>query len=89
MLVINPPKPPSVCPQIRLNDYRMYKTLLLLKLLADAGDWQFLGKTILIFYTFFLYRSKNVPAPLCHNKCFGLVCFLIGFYTLFFIIQFQ
>jgi len=35
-----------------------------LKLLVDADDWPFFGKTKLIFYIFCPSCPKNVPAPL-------------------------
>jgi len=37
----------------------MYKTLLSLKLLADADDWEFLSKTTLIF---------SAPLPPCKKR---------------------
>jgi len=56
---LRPPRP-SFC----LNNMKMCKTLLPLKLLVDAEDWSFLGKTKLIFYIFCPPVQKNVLAPL-------------------------
>jgi len=49
-----PPAAGGFAPKLpfRLNDYRMCKALLPLKLLVDADDWPFFGKTKLIFYNF-------------------------------------
>jgi len=41
----------------------LFKTLLSLKLLLDADDWPFFGKTKLIFYIFCPLCPKNIPAP--------------------------
>jgi len=70
----------------RLNDYRICNALLSLKLLVNADDWPYFGKTKLKFYIFYPPSPKNVPAPLVITakifdiKLFAFLFFLINFY---------